>query len=49
MSDPPLEYRKVEDPSVLENLGESEAAKEKRRKKEAAIAGSGRQWWQIWD
>ena len=49
MSDPPLEYRKVDDPAKLAELGESEAAKEKRRKKEAAIAGTGRQWWQLWD
>ncbi len=49
LSDPPLEYRKVDDPAVLADLGESEAAKEKRRKKEAAIAGTGRQWWQIWN
>lgn len=47
LSDPPLAYRKVEDPSVLSNLGESEAAKEKRRQKEAVIAGSGRKWWQL--
>jgi hypothetical protein len=47
-SDPPLEYRKVDDPAVLADLGESEAAKEKARKKEAAIAGSGTQWWEVW-
>jgi hypothetical protein len=49
MSDPPLEYRKVDDPAKLADLGESEAAKEKARKKEAAIAGSGTQWWQLWN
>lgn len=49
MSDPPLEYRKVDDPAKLTDLGESEKVKEKRRKKEAEIAGSGRQWWQLWD
>ena len=49
MSDPPLEYRKVDDPAKLADLGESEAAKEKKRKKEAEIAGTGRQWWQLWD
>lgn len=49
MSDPPLEYRKVDDPATLTDLGESEKAKEKRRKKEAEIAGTGRQWWQLWD
>ena len=48
MSDPPLDYRKVDDAAKLEDLGESEVAKEKRRKKEAAIAGSGQQWWQLW-
>lgn len=49
LSDPPLAYRQVDDPSVLANLGESEAAKEKRRKKEATVAGSGKKWWQIWE
>jgi len=49
MSDPPLEYRKVDDPAKLTDLGESEASKEKKRKKEAEIAGTGRQWWQLWD
>lgn len=48
MSDPPLEYRKVDDPAKLQDLGEPELTKEKRRKKEAAIAGSGRKWWEIW-
>jgi hypothetical protein len=49
MSDPPLEYRKVDDPTKLADLGEAEKVKEKRRKKEAAIAGTGRQWWALWD
>jgi hypothetical protein len=49
MSDPPLEYRKVDDPAKLTDLGESEKVKEKRRKKEAEIAGTGRQWWALWD
>jgi hypothetical protein len=49
VSDPPLEYRKVTDPAELNDLGESEAAKEKRRKKEAAIAGSGNPWWKVWE
>lgn len=49
LSDPPLEYRKVEDPAVLSNLGESETAKERRRKKEAAIAGTGQKWWQLFN
>jgi len=48
MSDPPLEYRQVDDPAKLTELGETEAAKEKRRKKEAEIAGSGRKWYQLW-
>lgn len=48
MSDPPLEYRQVDDPAKLTELGESEAAKEKKRKEEAEIAGSGRKWWQLW-
>jgi hypothetical protein len=49
MSDPPLEYRQVDDPAKLQELGESETVKEKRRKEEAAIAGTGRKWWQVWD
>jgi hypothetical protein len=48
MSDPPLDYRKVDDPSKLTDLGESEEAKEKRRKKEAEIAGTGTRWWEVW-
>lgn len=48
MSDPPLEYRQVDDPAKLTELGETEAAKEKRRQDEAAIAGSGKKWWQLW-
>lgn len=48
MSDPPLEYRQVDDPAKLTDLGETEAAKEKRRKKEAEVAGTGRKWWQLW-
>ncbi|MGV3550779.1 hypothetical protein [Rhizobium sp.] len=48
MSDPPLEYRKVDDPAKLTDLGESEAAKDKRRRKEAEVAGTGRKWWQLW-
>ncbi len=49
ISDPPLEYRKVADPAELNDLGEAEASKEKRRKKEAEIAGSGRSWWKVWE
>lgn len=48
MSDPPLEYRQVDDPAKLTDLGEKEADKEKRRKEEAEIAGTGRKWWQLW-
>ena len=48
MSDPPLEYRKVASQDQLNDLGETEAAKEKRRQKEAEIAGSGRKWYQLW-
>lgn len=48
MSDPPLDYRKVDDPAKLNDLGESEVAKEKRRKKEAEIAGTGTRWWEVW-
>jgi hypothetical protein len=47
MSDPPLEYRQVDDPAKLTELGETEAAKEKRRQEEAAIAGTGKKWWQL--
>jgi hypothetical protein len=47
MSDPPLEYRKA-DPAALNDLGTPEAQKEKERKKQAAIAGSGTQWWEVW-
>ena len=48
MSDPPLEYRQVDDPAKLTDLGETEAVKEKRRLDEAKIAGTGRKWWQLW-
>jgi hypothetical protein len=48
MSDPPLEYRQVDDPAKLTELGETEAVKEKRRQDEAAIAGTGKKWWQLW-
>ena len=49
LSDPPLDYRKVDDPAKLQNLGESERAKEARRKEKAEIEGTGRKWWQVWD
>lgn len=48
LTDPPVEYREVSDPSVLSDLGESEKVKEKRRKKEAESAEKGskkKQWW----
>lgn len=48
MSDPPLDYRKVDDPAKLNDLGESERAKEARRKKQAEIAGTGTRWWEVW-
>jgi hypothetical protein len=48
MSDPPLEYRQVDDPAKLTDLGETEDAKAKRRKEEAEVAGTGRKWWQLW-
>jgi predicted component of type VI protein secretion system len=49
MSDPPLEYRKVDDPAKLTDLGTPEAQKAKDRKEQAAIAGSGKKWWQVFD
>jgi hypothetical protein len=48
MSDPPLDYRKVDDPAKLQALGESERAKESRRKKEAEVAGTGTKWYEVW-
>jgi hypothetical protein len=30
---------------LLTDLGEPEQKKEKRRKKEAAVAGTGKSWW----
>ena len=47
ISDPPTEYRQADDPSKLEDLGEPEAKKEKQRKKDAAVAGTGKQWWNL--
>ncbi|MCF3641459.1 hypothetical protein LXM94_15910 [Rhizobium sp. TRM95111] len=44
LSDPPLEYRQVPEEAVAD-LGEPEKDKERRRKKEAAIAGTGSSWW----
>jgi len=45
ISDPPTEYRAVDDPAKLDDLGEPELKKAKKKKKEAAIAGTGKQWW----
>ncbi len=47
ISDPPTEYRQVDDPTKLDDLGEPELKKAKKKKKEAAIAGSGKQWWNL--
>lgn len=44
LTDPPVEYRSVSQ-DQLTDLGEPEQKKEKRRKKEAAVAGSGKNWW----
>lgn len=45
ISDPPSQYRQVDDPAKLEDLGEPELKKAKQRKKDAAIANSGNKWW----
>lgn len=45
ISDPPTEYRQVDDPAKLEDLGEPETKKDKQRKKDAAVAGTGKKWW----
>jgi hypothetical protein len=47
ISDPPTEFRQVDDPSKLDDLGEPELKKMKKKKKEAAVAGSGKQWWNL--
>jgi len=47
ISDPPTEYRAVDDPAKLDDLGEPELKKAKKKKKEAAIAGTGKQWWNL--
>ncbi|AMD60993.1 hypothetical protein N5C66_00475 [Rhizobium pusense] len=44
LTDPPAEYRSVPQ-DQLTDLGEPEQKKEKRRKKEAAMAGTGKSWW----
>jgi hypothetical protein len=47
ISDPPTEYRQVDDPAKLDDVGEPELKKQKKRKKDAAVAGSGKQWWNL--
>ncbi|KXG84788.1 hypothetical protein ATO67_11015 [Agrobacterium bohemicum] len=44
LTDPPVEYRSVSQ-DQLTDLGEPEAKKEKERKKNAAMAGTGKNWW----
>lgn len=44
LTDPPLEYRSVPQ-EQLADLGTPEAKKEKERKKNAAMAGTGKSWW----
>lgn len=46
LSDPPLDYRKLPEEAQAD-LGEPEKDKERRRKKEAAIQGTGKKWWQV--
>ncbi|MCM2472973.1 hypothetical protein HGO38_05720 [Rhizobium sp. CG5] len=45
LSEPPSEYRQASDPAVLDDLGEPEDAKAKRRKKEAKAASQTSSWW----
>lgn len=44
LTDPPVEYRSVPQ-DQLTDLGTPEAKKEKERKKNAALAGTGKSWW----
>ncbi len=46
LSDPPLDYRRLPEGAEAD-LGEPEKKKERRRKKEAEIAKSGKPWWQF--
>lgn len=46
LSDPPLDYRKAPE-EAMADLGEPEQQKERRRKKEAQIQGTGKKWWQV--
>lgn len=49
LSDPPLDYRKV-DTAELNDLGTPEKVKERERKKEATAAQqTNRKWWDIFD
>lgn len=45
LTDPPAVYRAAADPTVLEDVGEPELKKAKRRKKEAKAAQQSSQWW----
>lgn len=45
LSEPPTEYRQAGDPAVLDDLGEPEDKKAKRRKKEAKAASQTSSWW----
>ncbi|WP_416798316.1 hypothetical protein [Ciceribacter azotifigens] len=45
LSDPPTQYRQVASAANLDDLGEPELKKEKRRKKEAKAARQTSSWW----
>lgn len=45
LSDPPSKYREVSNAATLDDLGEPEVKKEKRRKKEAQMAKRSSSWW----
>ncbi len=47
ISDPPPGYRTVDDPAKLDDVGEPELKKQKKRKKDAAVANTGKQWWNL--
>ena len=44
LTDPPAEYRNLSQ-EELADLGTPETKKEKERKKNAAMAGTGKSWW----
>jgi len=48
LSDPPVTYRKPAETAPVGDLGESERAKERRWKEEAAKEGTGRRRWWPW-